>query len=169
MLDHFEAMLPRFVKVFPHEFKRVLGMSRARNRGNASASPTAPASRLAGRRSGGGSMGKTTGFLEYTREVPDRRPVAERINDWFEIYQDFPAEKVQHAGRPLHGLRRAVLPHRLPAEQLPFRTGTTWSIATAGATPSACCTPPTISRSSRDASARRRAKRPACWASTNRR
>jgi glutamate synthase (NADPH/NADH) small chain len=40
-------------------------------------------------------MGKITGFLEYSRETPTRRQVAERVNDWFEIYQDFPAEKVQ--------------------------------------------------------------------------
>ncbi|HZT36991.1 MAG TPA: glutamate synthase subunit beta [Bryobacteraceae bacterium] len=43
-------------------------------------------------------MGKVTGFLEYQREVPARRPVAERINDWFEIYQDFPLEKVRTQG-----------------------------------------------------------------------
>ena len=35
-------------------------------------------------------MGKTTGFLEYTRELAERRPAAERINDWFEIYRPFP-------------------------------------------------------------------------------
>src|SRR5271163_4610081 len=40
-------------------------------------------------------MGKITGFLEYSRETPTRRPVAERVNDWFEVYQDFPLEKVQ--------------------------------------------------------------------------
>jgi glutamate synthase (NADPH) small chain len=39
-------------------------------------------------------MGKTTGFLEYGRELPPRRPVMERINDWFEIYRDFPEEKL---------------------------------------------------------------------------
>lgn len=45
-------------------------------------------------------MGKVTGFLEYTREVPSRRPPAERINDWFEIYQPFPEEKLKmQAGR----------------------------------------------------------------------
>jgi len=45
-------------------------------------------------------MGKVTGFLEYTREVPSRRPPAERINDWFEIYQPFPDEKLRtQAGR----------------------------------------------------------------------
>ncbi len=62
-------------------------------------------------------MGKVTGFMEYTRELPARRPPAERINDWFEIYQPFPRRQGPHAGRPLHGLRRALLPHRLPAEQ----------------------------------------------------
>ncbi|MEQ1886490.1 MAG: glutamate synthase subunit beta [Bryobacteraceae bacterium] len=40
-------------------------------------------------------MGKVTGFMEYTRELPSRRPVAERVNDYFEIYQDFPEDKVK--------------------------------------------------------------------------
>src|ERR1700736_5236312 len=35
------------------------------------------------------SMGKTTGFIDYSRELAPRRPVLERVNDWFEIYQDF--------------------------------------------------------------------------------
>ncbi len=43
-------------------------------------------------------MGKTTGFLEYPREVPQRRPPTERINDWFEIYLDFPEEKIRAQG-----------------------------------------------------------------------
>ena len=43
-------------------------------------------------------MGKVTGFLEYTRETPGRRPPAERINDWFEVYQDFPEDKVRTQG-----------------------------------------------------------------------
>ncbi len=40
-------------------------------------------------------MGKLTGFLEFERETPERRPVLERVNDWFEVYQEFPAESVQ--------------------------------------------------------------------------
>ncbi len=45
-------------------------------------------------------MGKITGFLEYTRETPERRPVLERVNDWFEVYQPIPEQKLQHqAGR----------------------------------------------------------------------
>jgi glutamate synthase (NADPH/NADH) small chain len=43
-------------------------------------------------------MGKTTGFLEHTREAPTRRPVIERVNDWFEVYQEFPEDKVRTQG-----------------------------------------------------------------------
>jgi len=28
ILEHWEEMIPKFVKVFPHEFKRVLGVKR---------------------------------------------------------------------------------------------------------------------------------------------
>jgi len=40
-------------------------------------------------------MGKITGFLEYERETPARRPIFERVNDWFEVYREFPAENLQ--------------------------------------------------------------------------
>ena len=40
-------------------------------------------------------MGKVTGFLEYSRELPSRRSVQERVNDYFEIYQPFPEQAVQ--------------------------------------------------------------------------
>src|ERR1700761_5172068 len=43
-------------------------------------------------------MGKVTGFVEYVRETPERRPVPERVNDWFEVYQDFPEDKVRTQG-----------------------------------------------------------------------
>lgn len=43
-------------------------------------------------------MGKTTGFMEFSRELPVRRPASQRINDWFEIYQDFPEEKLRTQG-----------------------------------------------------------------------
>jgi len=43
-------------------------------------------------------MGKVTGFLEHKREMPPRRPVTERINDWFEIYIDYGDEKVRSQG-----------------------------------------------------------------------
>ena len=43
-------------------------------------------------------MGKVTGFLEYSRETPVRRAPAERVNDWFEIYQPFPEESIRKQG-----------------------------------------------------------------------
>jgi glutamate synthase (NADPH) small chain len=43
-------------------------------------------------------MGKPTGFMEFTRELPQRRPVSERVNDWFEIYYAFPEERVRTQG-----------------------------------------------------------------------
>jgi glutamate synthase (NADPH/NADH) small chain len=43
-------------------------------------------------------MGKVTGFMEYARELPQRRPVIERINDWFEIYNAFPEENIRQQG-----------------------------------------------------------------------
>jgi glutamate synthase (NADPH/NADH) small chain len=63
-------------------------------------------------------MGKVTGFLEIERESATRRPVAERVNDWFEVYQPFAADKTReqaarcmdcgipfcHTGCPLNNL-----------------------------------------------------------------
>jgi glutamate synthase (NADPH/NADH) small chain len=43
-------------------------------------------------------MGKHTGFMEHGRELPTRRPVSERVNDWFEIYQDFPESSLRKQG-----------------------------------------------------------------------
>jgi glutamate synthase (NADPH/NADH) small chain len=43
-------------------------------------------------------MGRPTGFLEFPRELPERRPVAERVNDWFEIYREMPEEKLREQG-----------------------------------------------------------------------
>ncbi len=43
-------------------------------------------------------MGKITGFKEYARETAERRPVSERVGDYFEVYQPFPEEKLQLQG-----------------------------------------------------------------------
>lgn len=66
-------------------------------------------------------MGKPTGFLDYRRETPSRRPVEERVNDWHAVYQTFPEQNVAtqaarcmdcgvpfcHQGCPLNN----VIPH----------------------------------------------------------
>src|SRR3982751_4889499 len=45
-------------------------------------------------------MGKTTGFLEFARELPVKRPVQERINDFSEFVEKYSAEKLnQQAAR----------------------------------------------------------------------
>jgi glutamate synthase (NADPH/NADH) small chain len=40
-------------------------------------------------------MGKITGFKEFSRETPKRRPVNERIKDYFEVYEPFAEESVR--------------------------------------------------------------------------
>jgi glutamate synthase (NADPH/NADH) small chain len=40
-------------------------------------------------------MGKPTGFMEATRELPRRRPVEDRVKDWNEVYLPFPDEKLK--------------------------------------------------------------------------
>jgi len=45
-------------------------------------------------------MGNITGFLEHDRELPNKRPVDERIGDYKELYLPFPEEKIKaQAGR----------------------------------------------------------------------
>ncbi len=39
-------------------------------------------------------MGKPTGFLEFTRELPAKRPVAERVNDYNEFVQRYSDEQL---------------------------------------------------------------------------
>jgi glutamate synthase (NADPH) small chain len=43
-------------------------------------------------------MGKATGFLEYKREMPEKRPVSERTQDFFPLYLPFSEEKLQIQG-----------------------------------------------------------------------
>lgn len=39
-------------------------------------------------------MGKPTGFIEFTREMPSKRPAKERVNDYKEFVEKFPEEKL---------------------------------------------------------------------------
>ena len=112
------------------------------------------------------TMGKPTGFLEFGRELPRRRPVPVRLRDWREVYEPFPDEAARdqgarcmdcgipfcHEGCPLGNL--------IPEwNDLVYRDD--WS-----ADASSGCTPPTTSPSSPGGCARPRARRPACSAST---
>src|SRR3954471_16857989 len=45
-------------------------------------------------------MGKPTGFLEFTRELPEKRPVKDRVNDYHEFIQRYTDQKLnQQAAR----------------------------------------------------------------------
>ena len=45
-------------------------------------------------------VAKPTGFMEHDRQLPTRRPVAERVTDWLEVYEEFPVERLkQQAAR----------------------------------------------------------------------
>ena len=43
-------------------------------------------------------MGKVTGFLEFPRRLPPRRPVGIRVRDWREVYEAFPEEQSRAQG-----------------------------------------------------------------------
>jgi ferredoxin len=87
ILENWEATLPKFVKVFPHEYKRVLGIPRV---------PAGVLVAQAGKDSRAGDPWVRLPGSRNTRgKLPTRRPVAERVNDYFEVYQPFPEEKVR--------------------------------------------------------------------------
>ena len=43
-------------------------------------------------------MGKPTGFQEFVRLTPDRRPVQERTNDYGEYYQRWSDQQAKEQG-----------------------------------------------------------------------
>ena len=40
-------------------------------------------------------MAKPSGFMEFGRATPTRRPIEERVKDWMEVYEVFPVESLQ--------------------------------------------------------------------------
>ncbi len=121
------TMLPKFVKVFPHEYKRVLKKRRAhRDVSRRCASAARSRARSSWQVH---AWVRSPAFWNTQREMPappSRRRARQRL---VRDLQPFPEEKIRDAGRPLHGLRRALLPHRLPASPTSFPTGTIWSIS----------------------------------------
>jgi glutamate synthase (NADPH/NADH) small chain len=43
-------------------------------------------------------MGKATGFMEFGRNLPRRRPVRVRVRDWHEVYEPFATKSTQEQG-----------------------------------------------------------------------
>ena len=91
------------------------------------------------------------------RDVAARRPVAERIHDWKEVYPGTPGRAVlpiisEQAGRCMD----CGIPFLQDARwATSFRSGTTWCGAAIGTKRWSGCTRPTTSRSSRAGCARR--------------
>ena len=46
-------------------------------------------------------MGKPTGFIEFTRELPGKRSTKERVNDYREFVEKFPEEKLNQQAKTL--------------------------------------------------------------------
>ena len=164
VLDNWEHLVARFVKVMPTDYKRVLQARRA-------ASRAAPGPARDRRRRQ--LMGKPTGFIEWPRAAAARSaPVAERLRDWREVEARARSARGRRApapGRALHGLRRAVLHAGLPARQPDPRLRATWCTRALARRASPSSPRPTTSPSSPAGCARRRARPRACSASTTRR
>ena len=62
-------------------------------------------------------MKNLTGFLDVERHDRPYRPVAERVKRLGRVRRAAARARGPPPGRALHGLRRALLPHRLPGQQ----------------------------------------------------
>ena len=122
LLDRGTQMVAKFVKVMPKDYKRVLacikkahdqGLTRRRSHhGRVRRKRARPRARRRELTLSSALMGKPTGFIEYLRELPVDRTPLERIRDWHEFHYHMDDKQPAQAGRALHGLRRALLPHR---------------------------------------------------------
>ena len=112
-------------------------------------------------------MGKTTGFLEWKREAPPKRPRSERIHD----AREFILPQAEQTGDRPAAAWTAASPSVTRAARwgTSSPTSTITSGAGAGRRPGPCSPPPTTFPSSPGGSARRRARQPASWPSTRRR
>ena len=104
-------------------------------------------------------MGKITGFMEFEASCRARRPVAERVNDWFEIYQDFPKRSCRHRAGAAW-IVECLFVTRDVRSTTSFPIGTIWFIAGDGKKPFAGCMRQIIFRSLPDAFVLRLARLP---------
>ena len=111
-------------------------------------------------------MGDVRGFMKYRPQLRSQRAGRRAAEALQRVPQD-PAGR-RTADARARAAWTAAFRFATPAArwETSFPTGTIWCIATTGAKRSIGCTPRTTFPSSPAASAPRRAKRPACWAST---
>ena len=100
-------MLPKFVKVIPKDYKRMLAcISRAEEQGLSgdeaimAASKRTPATCRASAATDRKyeKMGKPTGFIEYLRELPVDRTPLERVGDWKEFHPHLEEKRLRQQG-----------------------------------------------------------------------
>jgi len=113
-------------------------------------------------------MGKNTGFLEYSRETPERRPGKIASTTGAKSTTNFPGQAGADASSALHcwDCEMSLLQFRLSAEQSDSRLERSGLQRPLARSDRRVCMRPTISPSSRAAYAPRRANRHVCWAST---
>jgi hypothetical protein len=99
ILANWDGYREKFVKVYPHEYKRAL------------------TEMAAAAREGGRIMGKPTGFIEFERA--STRPTSRWTSGSSITRSSFTLNdrRRQDTGRTLHGLRHSVLQQRLPGQQ----------------------------------------------------
>ena len=114
-----------FVKIFPTDYKRVLAELRGRRGGGLQRRRAPPAHEPRARRRDAPRRREKVDVDGRARGLPEdrarRRPLprsrASASSDYEEFLVRRPDEELAGAGRALHGVRRAVLPQRLPAGQ----------------------------------------------------
>ena len=102
---NWDEYLPKFRKVMPVEYRRRWSSWKGTGR-------AASGSGVTGR-----IMGKITGFLEIDKRDRKYAPAADRLQHYNEFSSRSATPGTQGAGGALHGLRHALLSHRLPGEQ----------------------------------------------------
>ena len=152
----------------PHDYKRVLAELAAEEAANAAHRATVrgeavDAAASARRSRTARLMGELGGFLkiERARASPTGTPPS-ASSDYKEFLRRAPGRGAARPGRALHGLRRAVLPQRLPAGQPDPGLERPRLPRPLAGRDRASCTRRTTSPSSPAACARRRARPRAC-------
>ena len=116
LLENWSTILPCFVRVVPHDYRRVLDaqarMRAAGHVGRGGRDGGVRGERPRPRPGRGRLMGRPTGFIEIQRRGQPARPPLERIHDWSEAHPRLSDGELARPGRAVHGLRDPVLPHR---------------------------------------------------------
>ncbi len=96
ILEHWADAQPRFIKVFPHEYKRVLGFARTESVYGTRMFLQFRIAACSGRR--GAAWVRIQDFLRFSANSLRAARPRSGFSDWFEIYQPFPEEKQREQG-----------------------------------------------------------------------